>query len=68
MTWDRMLRVGPVEAEAGTRVVAGDPLGEVRDAFGVALERPVAPIDGIVLFLVSSLAMNAGDPLLAVAG
>lgn len=54
--------------EVGQPVRAGDPLGEVQDAFGVALERPVAPIDGIVLFLVSSLAMNAGDPLLAVAG
>ena len=29
---------------------------------------PVAPIDGVVIFLVTSLAMNAGDPLLAVAG
>jgi len=32
------------------------------------LERPIAPIDGIVIFLVTSLAMNAGDPLLALAG
>jgi predicted deacylase len=52
----------------GDRVATGTVLGEVRDAFGVVLERPVAPIDGLVLFLVSSLAMNAGDPLLALAG
>ena len=32
------------------------------------LERPAAPMDGVVIFLVSSLAMNAGDPLLALAG
>jgi uncharacterized protein len=54
--------------EVGARVRAGDPLGEVQDAFGLALERPVAPISGVVIFLVTSLAMNAGDPLLAVAG
>jgi uncharacterized protein len=54
--------------EVGAAVKAGDAVGEVQDAFGVALERPVAPIDGVVIFLVTSLAMNAGDPLLAVAG
>jgi len=54
--------------EVGARVHAGDPLGEVQDAFGTVLERPMAPIDGVIIFLVSSLAMNAGDPLLAVAG
>ncbi len=54
--------------EVGQRVAAGSVIGEVRDAFGAALERPVAPIDGVVIFLVTSLAMNAGDPLLALAG
>jgi predicted deacylase len=52
----------------GDQVAAGAVLGEVRDAFGGMLEQPVAPIDGVVLFLVTSLAMNAGDPLLALAG
>jgi uncharacterized protein len=52
----------------GDRVAAGSAVGEVQDAFGAVLERPVAPIDGVVIFLVSSLAMNAGDPLLALAG
>ena len=52
----------------GEPVSAGAVVGEVQDAFGVVLERPTAPIDGVVIFLVSSLAMNAGDPLLAVAG
>jgi predicted deacylase len=54
--------------EVGDRVAVGDVVGEVQDAFGVVLERPVAPMDGVVIFLVTSLAMNAGDPLLALAG
>jgi uncharacterized protein len=52
----------------GERVNAGTIVGEVQDAFGVVLERPEATMDGVVIFLVSSLAMNAGDPLLALAG
>jgi len=54
--------------EVGDRVAAGSVVGEVQDAFGAVLERPEAPMDGVVIFLVSSLAMNAGDPLLALAG
>jgi uncharacterized protein len=54
--------------EVGQRVASGTVVGEVRDAFGQVLERPAAPIDGVVIFLVTSLAMNAGDPLLARAG
>ncbi len=53
--------------EVGSRVSAGMVVGEVQDPFGAVLERPVAPVDGVVLFLVTSLAMNAGDPLLALA-
>jgi predicted deacylase len=52
----------------GERVMAGSVVGEVQDAFGNVLERPAAPMDGVVIFLVSSLAMNVGDPLLALAG
>jgi predicted deacylase len=52
----------------GDRIPAGTALGEIQDAFGDVLERPSAPMDGVVIFLVSSLAMNAGDPLLALAG
>lgn len=54
--------------EVGQVVSAGTEVGEVQDAFGTVLERPVAPMDGVVIFLVTSLAMNAGDPLLALAG
>ena len=52
----------------GDRVSTGTVVGEVQDAFGTVLERPTATLDGVVIFLVSSLAMNAGDPLLALAG
>jgi len=52
----------------GDRVAKGTVVGEVQDAFGAVLERPEATMDGVVIFLVSSLAMNAGDPLLALAG
>jgi predicted deacylase len=54
--------------EVGQCVTRGNVVGEVQDAFGAVLERPEAPIDGVVIFLVSSLAMNQGDPLLALAG
>ena len=53
--------------DVGERVEAGQPVGEVQDAFGAVLQAVSAPISGVVLFIVSSLAMNAGDPLLAVA-
>jgi len=54
--------------EVGMRVAKGTVVGEVRDAFGMILEQPIAPLDGVVIFLVTSLAMNEGDPLLALAG
>ncbi len=53
--------------EVDERVAEGAVVGEIRDAFGTVLERPTAPIEGVVIFLVTSLAMNAGDPLLALA-
>ena len=51
----------------GESVEAGQRVGEVQDPFGRTLQVVEAPIAGIVLFIVSSLAMNAGDPLLAIA-
>jgi len=51
----------------GERVESGQRVGEVQDAFGTVLRTVDAPVDGVVLFLVTSLAMNAGDPLLAIA-
>ena len=55
------------EVGVGARIDAGQRLGEVQDPFGRALQVVEAPIGGTVLFIVSSLAMNAGDPLLAIA-
>ncbi|MDZ4716992.1 MAG: M14 family metallopeptidase [Roseiflexaceae bacterium] len=51
---------------AGDTVVAGDLIGELRDYFGEILERVIAPITGVVLYRVTSLAVNAGDPLAAI--
>jgi uncharacterized protein len=68
--WMRATRSGYWHPAVGVgeRVAAGTVVGEVQDAFGAVLERPAAPMDGVVIFLVSSLAMNEGDPLLALAG
>lgn len=50
----------------GEEVEEGRTVGVVRDYFGATLREYSAPTTGIVLFLVTSLAMNEGDPLLAV--
>jgi predicted deacylase len=50
----------------GDRVHAGDRVGEVQDAFGAPLQVVTASVGGVVLFVVTSLAMNTGDPLLAI--
>lgn len=47
-------------------VTKGQELGQVQDYEGKVLQTAKSPADGRVLFLVSSLAINAGDPLLAV--
>jgi predicted deacylase len=44
----------------------GQNLGSVTDVEGHVLQTAVSPADGRVLFIVSSLAINRGDPLLAV--
>ena len=48
------------------RVKAGQNLGVIKDYEGNVLQTAVSPADGVVLFLVSSLAINHNDPLLAV--
>ena len=53
--------------KVGEHVSAGQPLGRVADVFGNTLQSIQAPQDGVVLFLVTSLAMKSGDPLLAIA-
>ncbi|MBI1801664.1 MAG: succinylglutamate desuccinylase/aspartoacylase family protein [Chloroflexi bacterium] len=54
------------QVAVGERVEAGQALGRVADYLGNSLQAVVAPADGVVLFLVTMLAMNQGDPLLAV--
>ena len=47
-------------------VKAGQNLGCVKACEGRVLQTAVSPADGVVLFIVSSLAINKADPLLAV--
>lgn len=50
----------------GEHVQEGQQVAELRDVFGETLEILQAPATGRVLFLVTSLAVRKGDPLLAV--
>jgi len=47
-------------------VRAGQNLGCVKDYDGQVLQTALSPADGVVLFIVTSLAINNADPLLAV--
>jgi uncharacterized protein len=48
------------------KVKAGQNLGSVKDCEGHVLQTAISPADGVVLFVVTSLAINQTDPLLAV--
>jgi uncharacterized protein len=50
----------------GQSVAEGDLLGELVDEFGETMEKIYARTSGVILFLVTSLAINVNDPLLAV--
>jgi predicted deacylase len=50
----------------GDSVKKGDYLGEITDEFGESLVKFFSNTNGVVLFLVTSLAINENDPLLAV--
>lgn len=52
--------------KVGEMVTEGHAVGEIRDYFGTTLERFTAPASGVVMFVVTSLAINADDPLLAI--
>ena len=54
------------EVHVGDIVTAGQPIGRVADFEGKTLQSIQAPISGAVLFGVTTLAINQGDPLLAV--
>ena len=45
-------------------VKKGQKLGEIRDYFGKVLGEYFAPQDGVMVYVISSLAINAGDPIL----
>lgn len=51
---------------ADDRVVERQKLGELRDYFGDLIEEVVAPISGVVLYRVTSLAVDPGDPLVGI--
>ena len=48
------------------KVKKGEKVGEIRDFFGKVLSEYKADDDGIILYLVTSLAITPGDPLLAI--
>jgi predicted deacylase len=50
----------------GEAVKTGQDLGCIKDVEGHVLQTAISPADGRVLFIVSSLAINRTDPLLAV--
>ena len=54
------------QASAGETVAAGQELGHVKDWEGNVLQTATSPGAGIVLFIVTSLAIHANDPLFAV--
>ena len=53
--------------QVGDHVSSGQAVGQITDVFGELLQPVAAPSDGRVLFVVTSLAINPGDPLLAIA-
>lgn len=52
--------------KVGDEVKQGQVLGRVTDYLGNTVQVAEAPVSGTVLFLVTTLAMNDGDPLLSV--
>jgi len=51
----------------GDTIEPGQHLGDITDYFGQVIQRLHATAGGEITFLVTSLAMNAGDPILAIA-
>lgn len=54
------------QVKAGDTVEPGQDLGRVTDLFGETLQQARSSQNGTVLFLVSSLAINKGDPLVGI--
>ena len=51
----------------GANVMEGQDLGRIADLFGNTLQSITAPASGEILFLLTSLAINDGDPIMAIA-
>jgi len=51
---------------SGDTVSQGQPLGELRDYFGDTVAHIAAPLAGLVLYRVTSLAVDPGDPLVGI--
>ena len=47
-------------------VALGDRLGEIRDVFGTSLAAVEAEVAGIVLYFLTTLAVNAGEALIGI--
>ncbi len=47
------------------KVKKGDKLGEIRDYFGNLLGEYFAPCDAVILYVIASLPINEGEPILA---
>ena len=47
-------------------VTGADRLGRIEDFFGAPLQTIDAPMTGLVFYVVTSLAINAGDPILGI--
>jgi predicted deacylase len=47
-------------------VTKGEKIGEIRDFFGNCLSEYFAPVDGLLLYVVTSLAITEDDPLVAI--
>ena len=52
------------QVKVGDTVKTGQNLGHVTDFLGNTVQTAIASMDGTVMYVVTTLAMNAGDPLL----
>ncbi|MDP3488490.1 MAG: M14 family metallopeptidase [Bacillota bacterium] len=52
--------------QPGDQVQMGQKIGEIRDYFGTTLGEYSATLSGTVLYVISSLAINVGDPIVAI--
>ena len=52
--------------QPGDQVQEGQKIGEIRDYFGNTLGEYFATLSGTVLYVISSLAINEGDPIVAI--